>query len=530
MKFDRAGGIILHPTSLPGPDGIGDLGPEAYRWINFLNESGCGLWQILPVGPTGYGDSPYQSFSAFAGNPLLVSAALLLEDGLLTRKDLRDRPQFPEHEVLYGEAIKWKTTLLDRSYENFKQSDNAEIRAEYNRFLAEEADWLVDFALFLSIKESQGGIAWNQWPEPLRKRDPQALEEFHRQFAEQVDRHCWRQFLFFRQWRSLRTYASEKNIQIIGDIPIFVAYDSADVWAHPELFYLDEKGLPTVVAGVPPDYFSATGQLWGNPLYRWKVHKDTDYRWWIRRLQSTLQMVDLIRLDHFRGFSGYWEVPFGAPTAEEGRWVYGPGADFFEAIRSALGDLPIIAEDLGEITQDVIDLREQFDLPGMKILQFAFSGDATDPFLPHNYPHNCVAYTGTHDNDTVIGWYTHASEHERDFVRRYLARSGEDIAWDMIRAIWGSVALMTLAPMQDFLSLGTEARMNLPGTPSGNWRWRMSPGAINSSLASRIREMNTLYLRLADRKEPKPRPYGEYQDAEAPPKRKRPERVTHPSQ
>jgi len=530
MKFSRSSGVILHPTSLPSPDGIGDLGPEAYRWVNFLHDSGCGLWQILPLGPTGYGDSPYQCFSAFAGNPYLVSAALLLEDGLITRRDLRDRPSFPAHRVDYGEVIPWKLAILDRAYRHFKEQPESELAAEYQAFVEAESSWLEDFALFMAIKESHGGIPWDQWPEPLRLRQPDALQGFTRAHEDDLARHRFRQFLFFRQWRALKQYAAQKKVRIIGDIPIFVAYDSADVWSNPELFYLDQAGKPTVVAGVPPDYFSATGQLWGNPIYRWPYHKETGYEWWLRRIRATLDMVDFIRLDHFRGFSGYWEVPYGNETAEEGRWVQGPGADFFDAVCSALDQLPIIAEDLGEITQDVIDLREQFDLPGMKILQFAFAGDNTDPFLPHNYPHNCVAYTGTHDNDTALGWYRSASEKERDHIRRYLARSGEDIAWDMIRAVWSSVAVMALAPMQDLLSLGTEARMNFPGQAGGNWAWRMPGDALSPGLTARLREMNRLYRRLEGQPEPPARKYGEYDAADAPPRRTRPGRVVNPSQ
>ncbi|GIV66103.1 MAG: 4-alpha-glucanotransferase [Bellilinea sp.] len=495
MKFERAAGIILHPTSLPGPDGIGDLGPEAYRWINFLSEAGCKLWQVLPLGPTGYGDSPYQCFSAFAGNPYLVSPALLLEDGLLRRSDLTDRPEFNPIRIDYGEAINWKLKILDRAYENFKHLKNPKLENEYHLFIQDEADWLNDFALFMAIKEAHGGVSWENWPKELRTRQPAAIELFKQNEADRIQRHAFRQFLFFRQWLDLKAYANQKNIQIIGDIPIFVAYDSADAWSNPELFYLDEEGKPTVVAGVPPDYFSPTGQLWGNPLYKWEVHRQQNFRWWIRRMQATLRLVNIVRLDHFRGFAGYWEVPYGMPTAEIGRWVKGPGKELFHAIREALGDLPIIAEDLGVITPDVVELRDSFNLPGMKVFQFAFTTDPLDPFLPHNYETNCVAYTGTHDNDTALGWYQSAPEKERDFIRRYLARSGEDISWDMIRAVWSSVAVFALAPMQDILGLGNEARMNLPGRASGNWCWRLHPEAFNPVILERLKEINYLYAR-----------------------------------
>ncbi len=496
MKFTRSSGIILHPTSLPGPDGIGDLGPEAYRWVNFIKECGLGLWQLLPLSPTGYGDSPYQSFSAFAGNPYLISPALLLEDDLLDAADLADRPDFPPDRVDYGPVIQWKLKLLDRAFARFEKAASPEIKRELAQFQASEASWLDDFALFMAIKESQGMQGWISWPKPLRMRDEKALQKFNAEHSEDIKRHIFRQFLFFRQWTKLHAYTNSLGIQIVGDIPIFVAFDSADAWANRHLFFMDKAGQPTFVAGVPPDYFSPTGQLWGNPIYQWDIHKETGYAWWIERIRATLKLYDIIRLDHFRGFAGYWEIPAGMPTAEVGRWAPGPGESLFIAIREALKDLPIIAEDLGEITPDVIELRENLGLPGMKILQFAFQTDPDDPFLPHNYPVNCVAYTGTHDNDTSVGWYKAAPEKERDFCRRYLARPAEDIAWDMIRAVWSSVAAFTLAPMQDFLSLDTEARMNLPGRLGGNWSWRVLPEQMNEKLSARIRETNFLYSRM----------------------------------
>ncbi len=495
MPFQRSSGIILHPSSLPGPDGIGDLGPEVFHWIDFLHQSGCSLWQILPLGPTGYGDSPYQCFSAFAGNPYLISPLLLIEDHLLQTNDLEDRPTLPHDHVDYGPAIQWKVTLLDRAYESFRKLKKSSLKQEYDNFCQSESDWLEDFALFMAIKESQGGVSWDQWPEGLRKRLPEALEKFIKKHDNQVEKQKFRQFLFNRQWQQVKDYAHQKGIQIIGDIPIFVAYDSADAWSHPDQFYLDANGLPTCVAGVPPDYFSPTGQLWGNPLYRWDVHKAQGYRWWINRVRSVLKSVDIIRLDHFRGFAGYWEIPYGSPTAQTGAWKPGPGKSVFEAIEAEFHQLPILAEDLGEITKDVIKLRDSLKLPGMKVLQFAFGGKPEEPFLPHNYPVNCVVYTGTHDNDTTRGWYQSAPEKERDFCRRYLARSGEDIAWDFIRLAWSSVAMFALAPLQDFLNLGTETRMNYPGRPSGNWGWRFSSSNLSEALATRIREMNDLYLR-----------------------------------
>ena len=496
MKSKRSSGILLHPTSLPGPDGIGDLGPEAYRWLNFLYDSGCSLWQILPLGPTGYGDSPYQCFSAFAGNPYLINPALLLNDSLLTSQDLTTKPAFSDEKVQFSEVIPWKLALLDKAFSRFQTHNFPDLQIEFEKFKTDEKEWLDDYALFMGIKEKCGETAWNQWPEPLRKRKAKALAEFQSQHAPHIEKQRFRQFLFFRQWRFLREYAASKGIRIIGDIPIFISYDSADAWSHPELFALNSRGLPTVVAGVPPDYFSPTGQLWGNPLYRWEEHQKTGYAWWITRFQAALKIADIIRLDHFRGFAGYWEIPAGMPTAEKGRWVPGPGNDFLSHIQNALKDLPIIAEDLGEITPDVIELREAFQLPGMKILQFAFSATPQNPFLPHNYPCNCVAYTGTHDNDTSAGWFETASETERDFCRRYLFSSGAEIAWDMARAIWSSAANTTIAPLQDFLNLDSQSRMNFPGKPQGNWAWRMPPGSLTLHLVDRIREMNFLYDRL----------------------------------
>jgi 4-alpha-glucanotransferase len=475
---------------------MGDLGPEAYRWVDFLHRSGCQFWQILPLGPTGYADSPYQCFSAFAGNPYLISATTLLDQELLKKSDLADRPDFPLECVDYGPVINWKVTLLRRAYRHFTAEGFPKIQQEFDSFKELHKGWLAPYAIFMAIKDQQGGGPWNEWPETLRKREPKTMEKFIKENVIEIDFQSFQQFIFYRQWTALRDYAHKKGIRIIGDIPIFVAYDSADVWVNKELFYLDEDDLPTVVAGVPPDYFSETGQLWGNPLYKWEAHQASGYQWWLDRMQAVLSQVDIVRLDHFRGFEAYWEVPFGNQTAVKGRWVKGPGEDFLKVVKESLGELPIIAEDLGVITEPVKKMRDTFNLPGMKILQFAFASDPDDDFLPHNYPVNCVAYTGTHDNNTSRGWYDAAPERERDFCRRYLARSGQDIAWSLIRVLWGSVAAWVLAPMQDFLSLGDWARMNFPGTASGNWCWRMPPDAINEALVARLHETNFLYGRL----------------------------------
>jgi 4-alpha-glucanotransferase len=495
MKFERSSGILLHPTSLAGPYGIGDIGPQAYRWINFLANAGCRLWQILPLGPTGYGDSPYQCFSAFAGNPLLVSPEALLTEDLLHSDDLVNLPDFPTDHADFGSTISWKLGLLDRSYIRFEHSASDHLLKAFTEFQESQSSWLDDFTLFMALKESHGGAPWSTWVEPLRDRNPDALAEARQIHQVAIKRQVYRQFLFYRQWARLRQYGNTQGIKIIGDIPIFVAHDSADVWANPELFYLDEMGKPTLVAGVPPDYFSPTGQLWGNPLYRWDVHADQNYAWWLDRFTSVLSLVDIVRLDHFRGFAGYWEIPGDALTAENGRWVTGPGKDFFNPIHKLIGNLPIIAEDLGVITQDVNELRDSLGLPGMRILQFGFEGGPEDTFLPHNYPVNCVVYTGTHDNDTAQGWYERVSEETRNFCRRYLASDGSDVSWDLIRACWSSVAVIAIAPMQDFLSLGNDSRMNYPGNPSGNWSWRMQPDFLCEELSRRINELNHLYSR-----------------------------------
>ncbi len=428
MKFDRSSGILLHPTSLPGPYGIGDLGPVAIRWLDWLADSGCKLWQVLPLGPTGYGDSPYQCFSAFAGNPYLVSPELLLEQGLLTNADLADMPAWDDSKVDFGRLYQWKPALLEKAFDRFSTVQGS-IYFEFEAFRVDNAGWLDDYSLFMAIKETQGGGSWDGWPADLRLREPAAIREARRSLSMLISRISFFQFLFFRQWNAVHDYAGKKGIKIIGDIPIFVAYDSSDVWANPDLFYLDKKGKPTFVAGVPPDYFSPTGQLWGNPLYKWKVHKASGYAWWLERICASLKIVDILRVDHFRGFAGYWEIPAGKPTAEVGRWVRGPGTHFFKTIMAQLGSLPILAEDLGVITPDVVALRDRFHLPGMKILQFAFSGP-DNSFLPHSYLQNCVVYTGTHDNDTSLGWYKSAPEIEKDFANLYLQTDGDHFVWD----------------------------------------------------------------------------------------------------
>jgi 4-alpha-glucanotransferase len=494
MRFKRASGIFLHPTSLPGPYGIGDLGPGSYRWVDWLAGSGCKLWQILPLGPTGYGDSPYQCFSSFAGNHYLISPELLFHDNLLHSNDLIETNNFSMERVDFGTLIPWKLNLLERAYLRFS-SGSGSLQEDFDSFCSNNAIWLDDYALFMAIKEKYGGGSWEGWPELLRRRESIILEEARKNLASSISRYSFYQYIFFRQWGALLDHAHQQGLHIIGDIPIFVASDSSDVWSHPDLFFLDHNLKPNFVAGVPPDYFSPTGQLWGNPLYRWEVHKFTGYKWWLERIRASLKLVDILRIDHFRGFASYWEIPAGYPTAEVGRWVIGPGADLFSAIRASLGeDLPIIAEDLGLITPEVTNLRDQFGLPGMKVLQFGFSGPE-NPFLPHAYSQNCVAYTGTHDNDTALGWYETAPEKEKDFARRYLEIDGKDFSWDLIRCSWRSTAIFALAPMQDFLALGSEARLNFPSRLGGNWEWRLKEGDLNMELQGRIKELNWLYQR-----------------------------------
>jgi len=508
VSFPRTCGILLHPTSLPGPFGVGDLGREAHSFVDFLAAAGQHLWQVLPLGPTGYGDSPYQCFSAFAGNTLLVSPEALADDGLLSAADLSGAPSFPEGRADYEGAGRLKRELLGRAFENFLGgAGGGELRAGFESFRSESAGWLEDYALYRALKSERGERAWTEWEEPLVRREAHALAEARARLAAEVEAEQFKQFLFFRQWAALKAYANERGVRVIGDIPIFVAHDSADVWAKPELFKLDELGRPLVVAGVPPDYFSKTGQLWGNPLYDWDRMRGDDFRWWVGRVRALLGLVDIIRIDHFRGFAAYWEIPGGDETAERGRWAEAPGGELFEAVEEELGVLPIIAEDLGFITPDVIGLRDEFDFPGMRILQFGFSTDATNKDLPHNYVRNAVVYTGTHDNDTAVGWFAAdpaggASvrsaaqvEREKQFCLSYLGSEGAEINWDFIRAVYASAADTALVPMQDVLGLGSEARMNTPATTSGNWSWRFEPGALTEERGARLLALAELYGR-----------------------------------
>ena len=499
MQFERSSGILLHPTSLPSRYGIGDLGDAAYQFIDFLVESNQFAWQILPLGPTGYGDSPYQSFSAFAGNPMLISPDSLVRDGLLPASAVAEVPDFDVKQVEFGRVIPYKHGLLKQAWTYFQANGTAAQKSSYHAFCADNRIWLEDYALFMSLKayhaDTEGGV-WSSWPKEIAQRQPRALESWAKKLADQVELNKFMQFLFYEQWLALRSYANERRIRIIGDAPIFVAYDSVDVWANPELFYLNPDGSAAVIAGVPPDYFSETGQRWGNPLYRWQKMAENNYAWWTARLQSVFKQVDIVRLDHFRGFDAYWEIPGTEPTAVLGRWVKGPGIPFFEAMRKNLGQLPIIAEDLGVITPAVTEIRDRFEFPGMKILQFAFGGEQNSAFLPHKYRSNCVVYTGTHDNETTVGWYQNASENERDHVRRYLGIDGHDISWSLIRAALASVADTAIVPLQDCMRLDNSARMNFPGKSGGFWQWRFTPEMLTDEICQRLGELSKLYDRI----------------------------------
>ncbi|MBA3533548.1 MAG: 4-alpha-glucanotransferase [Ardenticatenales bacterium] len=502
MKLPRSSGILLHPTSLPGRYGIGDLGESAYRFVDFLVECGQRWWQIMPLGPTGYGDSPYQSFSAFAGNPMLLSLEWMVSDGLLPADALDDAPAFSQDRVDYGEVQRWKMALLGDVFAHFAERASDAEKGQFWHFIDTNRGWLNDFALFMALKE-HFNASWNEWPEDIRRRDTNALQHWYQQLEPEVGRHRLLQFLFWRQWQELKRYANERQVGIIGDIPIFVAYDSADVWAFPDLFHLDEQGNPTVVAGVPPDYFSATGQRWGNPLYRWDRLAERGFDWWVGRLATAFASVDVVRLDHFRAFEAYWEIPASEPTAENGRWVKAQGADLFRAVRHHLGERPIIAENLGVITKEVEALRKEFEFPGMRVLQFAFDEDPKNIHLPHNYRVNTVVYTGTHDNDTTLGWWNTQSEAAQYEVLRYLGRHHLPplrIVPQLVRQAMRSIAAVSIFPMQDILNLGSDARMNTPGAAGGNWAWRFQHQQLTGHLSRWLYEMTKLYGRLPTQK------------------------------
>ncbi|MEQ1764836.1 MAG: 4-alpha-glucanotransferase [Pyrinomonadaceae bacterium] len=506
MKFPRASGVLLHPTSLPGPYGIGDLGPKAYEFVDLLVEAKQAYWQILPLGPTGYGDSPYQCFSAFAGNTLLISPELLVEDELLDASFLKTKPSFPDHKVDFGGVYEWKNSILPEAYRSFHQTTSVDLRGRFEKFNQENGWWLEDYAAFRAIKAGHDQNPWYKWPDPLKLRMPQALKAESERLYEEIQAEKFYQFVFYTQWDRLKEYAGKSGVKIVGDIPIFVALDSSDVWCNQDKFKLNDDGSPKVIAGVPPDYFSKTGQLWGNPIYDWDAMRDDGFSWWIARVAATLRTVDVVRVDHFRGFAAAWEVPGTDETAENGRWVEVPGKELFIALKRALGELPVIAEDLGVITPDVEELRDGFGFPGMRILQFAFGGDAKNHDLPHNFVENCIVYTGTHDNDTTVGWWHSQAgagstrdaadiSREHDYCLKYLDTKGTEIHWDFIRAAWASVAHTAITPLQDVLGIGTEGRMNLPASTSGNWFWRYAEGSLTPEMIAKLRELTETYGR-----------------------------------
>jgi len=507
MKLPRSSGVLLHVTSLPGRFGIGDLGPEAYAFADSLANAGQHIWQVLPIVPVGYGHSPYASPSTFAGNPLLISPDAMVTQGLLSPEDVADSPSFPNDQVDFASVIPYKEDLLRRAFSRFRAKGTAEVSYRFNSFCEKTSFWLNDYALFDALKTSLGGVEWTAWPAELAQRDPAALERESRRLEQEVSMRKFWQFLFFEQWAHLRHYCNERSVRIMGDLPIYVAHDSADVWSNPHLFELDEQGRPRVVAGVPPDYFSETGQRWGNPIYRWDHMRKTGFAWWIERFRAILDQVDIVRIDHFRGFEAFWQIPASEPTAVIGQWVRGPGADLFHTLREHLDNLPLVAEDLGVITEGVVRLKEEFGLPGMAILQFAFDTDASAGFLPHNYSRSLVAYTGTHDNDTVVGWYRNATSTQdaeverraRQYCREYLGfdeATEDELHWRFVTALQASVAPLVVFPAQDLLGLDSSARMNTPGQVWNNWVWRLRAEDWSSEMLERLARLTRIYGRL----------------------------------
>ncbi|MFO7729123.1 MAG: 4-alpha-glucanotransferase [Spirochaetia bacterium] len=512
-ELNREAGILLHPVSLPSEDGIGDFGKYAFEFIDFLADAEIGIWQVLPLGPTAYGNSPYTAVSSFAGNPLFISLDLLRQDGLLQAEELNGRPAFSPDRTDYTAVYEWKNPMLRKAAVRFLDEAEPKSREAYEQFCRSEELWLEDYTLFVTAKNyfdrkaSEKGIKdsrWNYyWPQKLARRDPEELQRRREEWQQDIAVEKVLQFFFRRQWQKVKEYAHERGVRLFGDIPIFVSPDSADVWANPELFILDAHSRPSVVAGVPPDYFSSTGQRWGNPLYRWEEHRRNGFSWWVSRIRKTLEQVDMVRIDHFRGFEAYWEIPVQEPTAVKGRWVKAPGRELFKRVAQELGELPIVAEDLGVITPEVDALRREFGFPGMKVLQFAFEPDgdggikADNPFLPHNHQRNYVAYTGTHDNDTSRGWFESQSAELRELIRRYAGSSGQEIVWDLMRSIFMSSARIAIVPFQDPLVLPAEARMNTPGTVGGNWSWRVRAEAFNGGMSGRLRDYCRLYGRVS---------------------------------
>jgi 4-alpha-glucanotransferase len=496
----RASGVLLHVTSLPSRYGIGDLGPAAFAWIDRLADAGQSWWQVLPLGPTGFDHSPYQALSSFAANPLVISPDRLIEDGLLHQSDCEGQ-SFPSDYVEFDTVIPFKEHILARAWQNYGGGARNDLRNDFEQFCHKWADLQSEPALFMALRAKYQQAPFTAWPVELLRREPGAIAEARSELADTINQFRFGQFLLLRQWRILKEHADRRGVRILGDLPIFVSPDSSDVWANPELFLVDDHLKPKVVAGVPPDYFSADGQLWGNPIYDWDALKRTGYRWWINRLQARLQILDAIRIDHFRGFDAAWHIPSGAPTAASGRWVPGPGADFFDQARQAIGGLPLLAEDLGVITPAVTALRDQFQLPGMRVLQFAFNGDPNNPHLPHHAVHNSVVYTGTHDNDTTRGWYDTCPQHERENLWRYAQRAPgqpSEAVWEMIRLALDCQAALAIVPLQDLLGLGSSARMNIPGHAHGQWRWCCSADALNGAAWQRLYDLTQESRRMTE--------------------------------
>ena len=492
--FRRSGGVLMHVTSLPGAYGIGDLGPAAHRWVDALAAAGQTWWQTLPLGPPGAGDSPYQCFSAFAGNPDLISPEALLADGLIARSDLAPIRARPDA-VDYAKAFAFKRALIDAAWRKFQAGGGRKLQNPFEKFRARTGEWLEDFSLFMALRDAHPNRSWTAWPVDLVMRRAPALRDARAGLRDEIERHQFAQFLFFRQLDAFRAHAKAKGVKLIGDVPMFVSPESADVWANPHLFQLDARRRPTVVAGVPPDYFSKTGQRWGNPLYNWPAHRRDHFRWWVARVRALLEQADLVRIDHFRGFAACWEIPASAPTAQKGRWAKAPGEPLLHTLQTQLGGLPLIAEDLGLITPDVEELRDEFHLPGMRVLQFAFGGDSANPHLPHNARPNTVIYTGTHDNDTAAGWWRSAPRDQKAKARRYAPAIEKDAAWELIRLAWASVSDIAITPVQDLLQLGSRSRMNIPGRAEGNWRWRLTGDEKLPDALNRLAEYSALYRR-----------------------------------
>ncbi|GKX28519.1 4-alpha-glucanotransferase [Vallitalea longa] len=496
VKNNRLSGILLHPTSLPSKYGIGDLGKSAYNFIDFLAKTKQKIWQVLPLGHTGFGDSPYQSFSSFAGQPLIISPDKLIEMRLLRKEECYTDHKFSQHKIDYSFVIKYKFSILKKAYNNFLKTNDNKLYNKWLSFCGKEKSWLEDYALFMACKDYFNGSIWNEWDDDISTPTKETKLKWINKLSYDIDFYKFIQFIFYEQWFNLKAYANEHEIYIIGDLPIFTSYDSSDVWANKELFSLDSHGCPTEIAGVPPDYFSATGQLWGNPLYNWNNHKKTSYKWWVSRLAHILKLVDFVRIDHFRGFESYWAIPYGSKTAISGKWKKGPNKELLNAFINELGTkLPIIAEDLGIITNKVKKLRDEYNLPGIKVLQFAFEDLKDNDFLPHNYNTNSVCYSGTHDNDTTLSWYKKTDEINRDKVRRYMNTDAKDITWDFIRTCFGSVSKIAVIPLQDILSLDNDARMNTPGTSMGNWQWRYTDDMLTNNISKKLLAITELYGR-----------------------------------